>query len=1651
MACTIKLKEREQYITFDTESEAREYIINHRLNIERDIHNSENEYLVSKTPTENIVNIIREMNARSWQKTKDVLEKQKVNHWNSEEYAANSDAISLSKLLSSLLTEDGHRLFPEFITDNYLNVLVQDKLCQLFIAHTNSNENPTALRQRVFEDSGATNAKDAKRIPATEWIKKLQAIDDSFVLDDDTLNNIEQEVTAENEHNFMLMIRGEIIHKIFEIILHNPSPRVIKQKIYNEISELKNTLIRNYENDSEVDNPIPLIENVFESLQLDRGVQAFDNILLGQYYTKLKQAKEQIESMFKGKNVQWLSEQRITANLNEGISIQGKNYVRAKLDAILVVDGVAHIIDLKASTKSFNAWPSEKLLKTKYQLATYARILNSIGIPMANSSTYVCAVTFDDETGNMTSDASIQPLSVIHEPNISKNLDSVISSVKVDVKVDPTIQSRVQNFIAELFGDLPAKQAVNVTKENLIETLKSRVVKDGNQYKVSYHILNTSGTESEYKTIKVNAADLDTELDRIADLIITRIQNKSANLYETLCDDISEYFRGTKSIVDFDYIPKKRSEQFVNQLSAILYKYKGSNAEIVFRDLGCQFNMIFIKTDVGIDVINCMTIDPKTPYDITDKNASLFSAVNDNSSDSSKTLGNVEIMKALFVLNEILHQSNIKIGNITCLQLGSNNGYYMPSNSMIVNYEIARTHLNKLNNGFTNHITSTSFLDPLVNVLYGYTRILDASNNTPSVGYGIKYSSIQSLSQNKVTELNIGLDQRDISTIKTSVSDFTVQDKIVALKLLREQLVASHKQYFANLNSMPVTEVTFLYNMINQAIAFYENKELLVENDVSKFGLSRGVMLASMDLIPEHNVRIVNETVQRGNSQIRDIFQKARLETTSHVDRLKKALGFTKTQQIAIGNTTSIYLNLFERDDNGNLTNNDLKFKNPWTSTKLSDTERNFIKYVLYALNKAKHSSWTSWESVRPEDLTDSDYLCPLVRTKGLDHLRDPKGGWNFPLFHGAWWKNQMTKAVDYATDLKETLEGQRSERTSVADTLESMYNEFHTRTNPNVRQELIDRNGGIENFSMDVETILHTFVLAEASEKIYNMDVIPTVKSILYMSMFQANITGIELPDYQEFVKKYMKSAVYGDSVIDEKIRKDYFKYIGPIRSVAAAVSLSYNIMNVPKELLMGVFSNISHAMFDSYGEETFILNEYLSAMGIMLKDVPNFIQNVTKIELLNELYGISNMSINEIPEQATSNKTGIFALFGRFSTWSLTAPDYLNRMSIFIAQMMHDGCWDAYELKQDSDGVMRLEYDMSKDKRFALYAKYKGDLSQVPQNLKSEFQKQAALYEIMREELNKELAPVDRITTSKYTPLPKAYTTLQRNSMKSFSDMTFGYYDRDTKAWFFKTAVGVIFKQFMAYLSAKKMRYFQVRSNSTARGEFKQLEDPMGNKIWTILVDDGSPDGTLLTVTDQELIDKYPQYKDVAKPKLAWTGAYMEGIVQSYLHLFKEIGVGSWQLLKDPEQAKQTFSKLFKEYIKKGDIRHSNILQGMWDLLIAHLFMVLIRFIFMDDPEVTGVSYEQQLKQKSAISQNMYWVAKSASSDLDIVSSFKQLFFEWEAPSFNILQHSITKFCKSFGDDDLTLTQELVSGTVNTVGMFKPVRPVVNDWLDE
>ena len=106
-------------------------------------------------------------------------------------------------------------------------------------------------------------------------------------------------------------------------------------------------------------------------------------------------------------------------------------------------------------------------------------------------------------------------------------------------------------------------------------------------------------------------------------------------------------------------------------------------------------------------------------------------------------------------------------------------------------------------------------------------------------------------------------------------------------------------------------------------------------------------------------------------------------------------------------------------------------------------------------------------------------------------------------------------------------------------------------------------------------------------------------------------------------------------------------------------------------------------------------------------------------------------------------------------------------------------------------------------------------GNLDEIPSTLRRTFLDQKSLYEAMKEEFNETLPPSKQIkdfkdaeSDSEWT-LPRAYTNRQRDSLKSFSDLCFGYYDKETKSEFYKTVIGVIFKQFMAFGSSKKMQY--------------------------------------------------------------------------------------------------------------------------------------------------------------------------------------------------------------------------------------------------
>lgn len=180
-----------------------------------------------------------------------------------------------------------------------------------------------------------------------------QIKDSEFTLDEETLAQFDLDAQEENRNNLDTMLRGEIIHKIFEMIIKNPVETATrKTKVWNAITDLLDTFRVKYGEDyDEVPDSLTVIQNLITGTETSPSLeQIFDS-----YYKRVVKAKQDIEDTYtktyrdrgESPTVSWLAEQRITADLDS--EVNGRKKIRGKLDAILVVNGVPNIIDLKVS------------------------------------------------------------------------------------------------------------------------------------------------------------------------------------------------------------------------------------------------------------------------------------------------------------------------------------------------------------------------------------------------------------------------------------------------------------------------------------------------------------------------------------------------------------------------------------------------------------------------------------------------------------------------------------------------------------------------------------------------------------------------------------------------------------------------------------------------------------------------------------------------------------------------------------------------------------------------------------------------------------------------------------------------------------------------------------------------------------------------------------------------------------------------------------------------------------------------------------------------------------------------------------------------------------------------------------------------------
>ena len=606
-------------------------------------------------------------------------------------------------------------------------------------------------------------------------------------------------------------------------------------------------------------------------------------------------------------------------------------------------------------------------------------------------------------------------------------------------------------------------------------------------------------------------------------------------------------------------------------------------------------NLIAIKSEAGIEIIACTEFGLDEAYDINDKKATLFKNINLAKDNYKKTVGNVAAFQALLIANQICKASNLPLMGITVLRLSAAEGMNMTVQSI---NDISNTlPVIGVQNNLENRVADR--LSVIINMLNGFV-----ARDAPKAGnLDLKYrilnkEQFQSLDEKKQKWLKSQFSKNGCND-DTNISvrpDLTMREKIVMLEYIRDMFRANYAEYFHGTELKEINQQTQLMVEIEKALQVLRQQELISDKDISKFGLS-GAMLTSTDNIPTQNAQLVRVILSNGLNYVRMRYVSDFLPIQrAYVKKLNDYIGSTPLARYTADNPIRRFDNLY-RKDNGVL--KDLILKNPFDEkSDLSDAEKQYVKLALFVFNRMKYK-WKTVADVNKTQLKEEDFRVPLSPATGLNKFRKAgEGGVDWMAFstgvHNL--KQSFEDMKSNALSTERIFTDQEEARKKHADEFNQIYHSMReTRENLNRREKLLSERE-MNYFSTDLETIMDMYFIQDESEKKFNSEVIPQIRGILFVSQFNEIMTGKTQENFMEFMTKYTKNVIFGESVMSEEVQ-EYMKKLAPVRSAAFSIALGWNVMNVPREVLMGFFKNISIASTGLYGEETFSIGDYLKA----------------------------------------------------------------------------------------------------------------------------------------------------------------------------------------------------------------------------------------------------------------------------------------------------------------------------------------------------------------------------------------------------------------------------------------------------------------------
>lgn len=1170
--------------------------------------------------------------------------------------------------------------------------------------------------------------------------------------------------------------------------------------------------------------------------------------------------------------------------------------------------GRLHIYNFKTTHTNPSQWSKVKTDKYKMQLAFLKQILASKGIQVKDMSLNIVPVevTYDEKFESIQNIHLWDPINYNLNKYSNPQLNDFFNKAKYfieSVLPEPKNLSKgIQQANEMIRATFPT---LNISSEGIATSAKEWILNAPSSGDSSTPIIIQHIGEQDHgynlilsgEVIPIKSNKRISNNKEIEEQVIKHLHK--------LEDEKSFITQSVKSLIEtgikrgyIEFNALKNIEKALGvHLDLIISPYinrnKDEQPEWDFSDALIDQNiLLFTNKKTGqTDVIALSHLNLNATAKLKNGTTNILGAYKTDS--NTKTLkshyGNIETIRTLLLLNSIfpeLEFDNGKLGQIKIISaqghsriydIGHLTKTYLPEIFQVVKqYNPDLTVVNNLKNAsFVNHV------ELLIN---SYNAIMENRDDQYKDGYesiGFKDLVQADTKSKQILALESILDQlssyfKNTDEVKHPGSKRSNRDRAELFKLVSDaykQLTGEYPNY-SDMMSWADYEVTTAATVPNK------NINIVVTN-----------FLMTADSIAEN-------TMQQ--------WQKYRLT----IMQFYKSIGYTPTQNATLGNQTSQFNNLYNKET--------MMFKNPYTDTTLRPEERTLLKNILqylYEIRKTANPALKDITNIEEYIEKNPSYLqVPLMRASGASKMQNVDRMKNS-------WKNLYKVMRDPKQYWDEFVEKLMPEEAEILDqnfeylSLTNIYEKQYT--DQKFRNLLLQKHGS-NYFETNVEDILLTVLNKYVQVEKMNKFLIGTKNIIFQLEMLEG-ITGSDkiIEEEIKYIKDYLKVNVFSRSIMGETGKK-ITGVLTPVKRFVSMVNLAGNVVSALRDYQQGFLENFIRTVTKFQTDLT--AANVSKAYAYVVTHGVNNAMNISKLSALCTKYRISNSDLNRITERLRSGRGGVLNA-DNWAYATLRSPDFLNRMVLFVARCMQDGCWDAMHVENDI-----LVYNWKEDKRFAVYAS--GNKTHPDYN------KQHALYLSKIQEYNEE-HPESQLDydDNNEIHLPEPYSKKEILSIRNVDRNIYGAYDKSMKAMGEHTAKWWVLGMYTTWMNGIYNNYFmKPQESQISQRKLEHQVDENGNLLYF------DENGGLTTEVTE-------------KPYVKGTPVIVQGIYYTLKEMFK---IYTNEGL--PEM---------KKYLKDNVNAQHNLNKLLSDLLMTLLYMVLIKLAFT--PEYKD--YKKTMKDNPVI----------------------------------------------------------------------------------